>query len=73
MPYAEEEMPLLWIIQDNNSKHESNNFLFENNVPVFKSPSQSPDLSPNENMFRHLKRKLWKQGRIMGCYSDFEK
>lgn len=59
-------LPFLWerleeehkFMQDNDPKHTSNlakKFLEDNNVNWWKTPPESPDLNPIENMWHELK------------------
>jgi len=63
VPYAEENMPLRWVFQqDNDQKHTSrllSKFFEDQKVDVLKWPSQSPDLNPLKNKLGDL-QKNWR-------------
>lgn len=62
LPYAEWQMPLKWIYQqDNDPKHTSvvvKNWFHEHQVTVLDWPPQSPDLNPIENLWEIIDQKI---------------
>ncbi|MCM0158344.1 transposase [Candidatus Nardonella dryophthoridicola] len=62
LPYAEWEMPLRFVFQqDNDPKHTSRlvqEWFQENNVQVLQWPAQSPDLNPIENLWEEVERQI---------------
>ncbi len=62
LPYAEYDMPLKWVMQqDNDPKHTSKKakeWFLRNKIEVMEWPAQSPDLNPIENLWADIKKNI---------------
>lgn len=76
LPYADENMPLIWVFQhDNDPKHTSkvvSEWLKASNVRVLQWPAQSPDLNPIENLWSIVDRQI-KRDKETNKYNIFHR
>ena len=58
IPFINEKLPNHRFMQDNDPKHRSRRaqaFFLENNVNWWRTPPESPDMNPIENLWHELK------------------
>ena len=63
LPYAEDEMPFIWVLQQNNDpKHMSKKtkkWFADNIIDIMEWSPQSPHLNPIENLWTDIKKAVY--------------